>query len=69
MKHIKTGSKVWGHSPLPPFYLEDAYDGLVQLLNNHDLLGKYYFKFNQNQAHRNMFLILIALNILVPTNF
>ena len=47
MKHIKTGSKVWGHSPLPPFYLEDAYDGLVQLLNNHDLLGKYYFNHNQ----------------------
>lgn len=41
MKHIKTGSKVWGHSPLPPFYLEDAYDGLVQLLNNHDLLGAF----------------------------
>ena len=40
MKHIKTGSKVWGHSPLPPFYLEDAYDGLVQLVNNHDLLGE-----------------------------
>jgi len=41
MKHIGTGSKVWGHSPLPPYYLEDAYDGLVQLQNDHALLGAF----------------------------
>merc|ERR1711962_1016067 len=39
MKHIGTGSKLWGHSPLPPYYLEDAYDGFVQLQNDHALLG------------------------------
>ena len=41
MKHIGTGSKTWGHSPLPPYYLEDAYDGLVQLQNDHALLGAF----------------------------
>jgi drug/metabolite transporter (DMT)-like permease len=40
-KHIGTGSKDWGHSPLPPYYLEDAYDGLVQLKNDHALLGAF----------------------------
>ena len=38
MAHIGTSSKEWGHSPLPPFYLEDALDGLVQLGNDSDLL-------------------------------
>ena len=38
MAHIGTSSKEWGHSPLPPFYLEDAIDGLTQLGNNSDLL-------------------------------
>jgi len=41
MRHIETGSKFWGHSPLPPFYLEDAYDGFVQLQNDHSLLGAF----------------------------
>ena len=39
--HIETNSKVWGHSPLPPNYLEDPLDALTQLRNNDELLGAF----------------------------
>jgi hypothetical protein len=39
--HIGTGSKTWGHSPIPPYYLEDALDGLTQLGNNDALLAAF----------------------------
>ena len=35
---VPTYSRVFGNSPQPPYYLEDAYDGLIQLLNNRKLL-------------------------------
>ena len=36
--YIPTGSQIWGHSPVRPFVLEDAVDGLTQLGNNGLLL-------------------------------
>ena len=35
---IPTYSQVFGNSPQPPYYLEDAYDGFIQLSNNGTLL-------------------------------
>lgn len=39
--HVKTNSKVWGHSPIPPYYVEDALDGLTQLKNNEVMLAAF----------------------------
>lgn len=41
LAHVKTNSKVWGHSPIPPYYMEDALDGLTQLKNNGTLLAAF----------------------------
>ena len=36
--YVPTYSPVFGHSPQPPYYLEDAIDGFVQLHNSGILL-------------------------------
>ena len=39
--YIDVGSQEWGHSPTPPWVLEDAVDGLMQLGNNGLLLFSF----------------------------
>ena len=41
--NIETNSPKWGHSPVPPYYLEDAKDGLIQLYNSPNLMSTYVF--------------------------
>ena len=41
MAHIDTHSQFWGHSPRPPYHLEDPIDGLIQLTNNAALLSAF----------------------------
>ena len=38
---IPTNSMDWGHSPMYPYYLEDALDGLYQLTHNGLLLFSF----------------------------
>jgi len=39
--YIPTDSLDWGHSPMAPYYLEDAHDGLYQLFHNGLLLFSF----------------------------
>jgi len=39
--YIPTDSLDWGHSPMKPYYLEDAHDGLYQLFHNGLLLFSF----------------------------
>ena len=32
--YLDTGSQNWGHTPLPPWVLEDTLDGLTQMGNS-----------------------------------
>eukprot|EP00096_Caligus_rogercresseyi_P014440 TRINITY_DN6960_c0_g1_i2.p1 TRINITY_DN6960_c0_g1~~TRINITY_DN6960_c0_g1_i2.p1 ORF type:complete len:423 (+),score=100.03 TRINITY_DN6960_c0_g1_i2:169-1437(+) len=38
MGYIGTNSRLWGHSPVPPYVIEDSIDGLIQIFNANLLL-------------------------------
>ncbi|CAB4063614.1 Solute carrier family 35 member F6 [Lepeophtheirus salmonis] len=38
MAFIGTDSRLWGHSPVPPYVIENSWDGLVQIFNENFLL-------------------------------